>query len=44
LTQPVKAALAVPENQPLVFSQHNGRVEFTLPKLTGHQMIALNLA
>ena len=40
--QAVKTVLAVPENEPLVFMQQEGRVEFVLPKLTGHQMVALN--
>ena len=37
----VKRVARVPQNKPLEFKQANGRVEFTLPKLEGHQMIAL---
>jgi hypothetical protein len=37
----VKSAVCIPENQPLAFEEKNGRVEFMLPKLDGHQMIAL---
>jgi len=38
----VKSVVCVPQQVPLPFEQAGGRVEFTLPKLDGHQMIALN--
>jgi hypothetical protein len=31
----------VPQNTPLKFEQKGNRVEFTLPELNGHQMIAV---
>ena len=40
----VKEIVAVPEREKLPFESKNGRVEFTLPKLNGHQMIALTYA
>jgi hypothetical protein len=39
----VKAVLSVPEQEPLPYEQKDGRVKFVLPKLVGHQMIALEL-
>ncbi|WP_248924452.1 alpha-amylase family protein [Paenibacillus hamazuiensis] len=36
-----KSVTCVPENQPLSFSNADGRIEFVLPKLNGHQMIAV---
>jgi hypothetical protein len=40
----IKAVICVPEQKPLAFNQNNGgRVEFVLPQLVGHQMIALEL-
>ena len=41
LDEQVKSVTCVPENQPLDFTEVDGRIEFTLPKLTGHQMIEL---
>lgn len=38
----VKEVMCVPEEIPLNFEIKGDRVEFTLPKLEGHQMIALN--
>jgi hypothetical protein len=38
----VKSVECVPERTLLDFVQKDGRVEFTLPKLEGHQIIALN--
>ena len=35
---------AVPEKSKLPFQQQTGRIEFVLPKLDGHQMIALQFA
>ena len=40
----VKGVVCVPEQDPLKFEQKNGRIEFVLPKLEGHQMVALNFA
>ena len=37
----VKEVVTAPEREKLPFENKNGRVEFTLPKLNGHQMIAL---
>jgi hypothetical protein len=39
----IKAVLRVPEQAPLPYEQQAGRVEFVLPQLVGHQMIALEL-
>jgi hypothetical protein len=39
----IKAVRCVPEQEPLPFNQKNERVEFVLPRLVGHQMIALEL-
>jgi len=39
----IKAVRCVPEQEPLPFCQKNDRVEFVLPRLVGHQMIALEL-
>jgi hypothetical protein len=40
----VKAVMCVPEQEPLPYEQKDGRVEFVLPQLVGHQMIALELS
>ncbi|TDG00807.1 alpha-amylase family protein [Paenibacillus piri] len=37
----VKSVVCVPERQPLPYTSVDGRIEFTLPKLQGHQMIAI---
>jgi hypothetical protein len=37
----VKAVTLVPSGEPLPFTQKAGRVAFTVPKLTGHQMVAI---
>jgi len=42
--QAVASVMCVPQEQPLEFTQADGCIEFTLPRLTGHQMIALNFA
>jgi hypothetical protein len=39
----IKAVISVPEQEPLPCEQKDGRVKFVLPKLVGHQMIALEL-
>ena len=38
----VREVLAVPQQSKLTYQQKGGRIEFVLPKLEGHQMIALN--
>ena len=40
----VRTAMLVPENESLNFEQKDGRVEFVLPKLAGHQMVTLEFA
>ena len=40
----IKAVMCVPEQEPLPYEQKDGRVEFVLPQLVGHQMIALELS
>lgn len=40
----IKAVLCVPEQEPLTFTRRYGRVEFVVPRLVGHQMLALELA
>ncbi|MBI5032711.1 MAG: beta-galactosidase trimerization domain-containing protein [Chloroflexi bacterium] len=40
----IKAVMRVPEQAPLPYEQKDGRVAFVLPKLVGHQMIALELS
>ncbi|MBS1251682.1 MAG: hypothetical protein MAG451_00715 [Anaerolineales bacterium] len=40
----VTEVAGVPERQPLNFQQNGDRVEFVLPQLAGHQMIALDFA
>ena len=39
--RPVKQVRAVPQDQPVPFRQQGEYVELTLPKLLGHQMLAL---
>jgi len=38
----VRDIVCVPENDPLAYEQKGDRVEFVLPELVGHQMVALN--
>ena len=40
----VREVVAVPQGLKLAFAEKGGRVEFTLRKLDGHQMIALHFA
>ncbi len=40
----LKTVMCVPQQKPLAFEQKDGRVEFTVPQLIGHQMIALELS
>jgi hypothetical protein len=42
--QTVKAVARIPEQKTLTYEQKGDRVEFVVPKLVGHQMIALNFA
>jgi hypothetical protein len=42
VARPVAGVACVPGGPALEFSQAGGRVEFTLPKLVGHQMIELS--
>lgn len=42
--QIVQRVTIVPQNEPLDFEQDNGRVEFVLPTLAGHQMIEIRLS
>jgi hypothetical protein len=42
--QAVRGVVCVPENEPLTFEHKGDRVEFVLPRLVGHQMIALSFA
>ena len=37
----VKSVRTVPENESLMFNKRDGRIEFELPRLEGHQMIEL---
>jgi len=39
----VKAVIRAPEREPLAYHQNDERIEFVLPQLVGHQMIALEL-
>ena len=34
-------ATLVPQGEPLAFTEKDGRVEFTIPRITGHQMVCL---
>lgn len=40
----IKAVMGVPEQEPLPYEQKDGRAEFVLPQLIGHQMIVLELS
>ena len=40
----VKEVACAPEGEVLEFERKGGRVEFSLPRLEGHQMVVLNLA
>jgi hypothetical protein len=42
VTGSVRSLVCVPDQVPLKFEQKGDHVEFILPKLEGHQMIALN--
>ncbi len=42
-SRPVRAVVCVPQQIELLFTQAGNRVEFTLPYLDGHQMVALIL-
>jgi hypothetical protein len=38
----INNVMLVPQNKPLKFSKQNNRIEFALPELKGHQMIAFS--
>lgn len=40
----IEEVTCVPSNEAMDFEQENGRVKFVLPRLDGHQMVALNFA
>ncbi len=40
-SDPVKTVRLVPEGADLAFEQKDGRVSFTVPELTGHQMVEI---
>ena len=42
-TPKVEAVKCVPEEELLKYEQRDGRIEFVLPQLVGHQMVALEL-
>ena len=37
----VKAVKAVPSGRTIPFTERDGRVEFTVPRLTGHEMVEI---
>jgi hypothetical protein len=39
----IKTVMSAPEQERLPYEQKDGRVEFVVPQLVGHQMIALKL-
>ena len=41
---PASAVRCVPDGEALQFSEENGRLNFTLPKLEGHQIVEITLA
>jgi hypothetical protein len=43
IPRPAVSAVAVPGNQPLAITQRGNRIEFTLDRLVGHQMVAISL-
>ena len=42
--KPVKEVACVPDGEALAFETANGRVDFTVPKVEGHQMVAIEFA
>jgi hypothetical protein len=40
----IQSVATAPQGAQLAFTEKAGRVEFTLPRLEGHQMIAVALA
>jgi hypothetical protein len=42
--RPIASARAVPDGDELPIEQAGGRIDFTLPRLDGHQMIELTWA
>ena len=41
---PASAVHCVPDDEALPFSEENGRLNFTVPKLEGHQIVEIALA
>ena len=44
LEQPVKKVTLVPQGQPLEYTRSGGRLIFTVPQVTGHQMVEITFA
>ena len=44
LPGPVARVLCVPNGEALAFSESKGRLNFTVPKLEGHQIVEITLA
>ena len=42
VSEQVGSVACVPEQEPLDFRQHGGRVEFVVPRIEGHQMVAIS--
>lgn len=42
LSQPIQSVKLVPSGTKLAFTQNDDRIEFTIPKIDCHQMVALN--
>jgi len=42
--RPIKSVACVPQGTSLEFGERDGRVEFTVPKVEGHQMVELSYA
>ena len=38
----VKSVACVPEQEPLDFCQNGSRVQFVVPRIEGHQMVAIS--
>lgn len=42
VSEQVRSVACVPEQEPLGFEQNGGRVEFVVPRIEGHQMVAIS--
>lgn len=42
VSEQVRSVACVPEQEPLGFEQNGGRVQFVVPRIEGHQMIAIS--